>query len=255
VIIVAAIIGLTILGFLKRDVAPNRSEQARKQTESSGSPVAQLLRAPLKTYPALSAAQMEGLKETVAVVDTDFGRFAFEFYPEVAPQSVQNFVWLAKERFYDLQLVAGGTAGEGIHLDGISEDPKHAYRVKGEFSKLTVEPGTVLLERVIDPAYNEGVPEKADYLNSGSTTVWVALTPKPVWVPNYTVFGKVIEGLDVVQELSLAFTKGLPDYVSEVMVYRVRLVPRAQLLEVLAQPLEEPQHIPWAPQRTVLPPG
>jgi cyclophilin family peptidyl-prolyl cis-trans isomerase len=74
-------------------------------------------------------------------------------------------------------------------------------------------------------------------------------------VPNYTVFGKVIEGQDVVRELSLAFTKGFPDFVSEVLVYRVRLVPRAQLPEVLAQPLAEPQHIPWAPQRTVLPPG
>lgn len=254
-VLVVAAVGLVGLGSLKREVAPTRPEKERLATETAGNPTAELLRLPLKTYPALSSAELDQLKDTVVVVETDFGRFAFEFYPQVAPQAVQNFIWLAKDQFYDLQLVAGGIAGEGIRLDGISEDPKHLYRVKAEFSNLPVEAGTVLLERAIDPAYYDGVPEKADYLDSGSTSVWVALGPKPTWVPNYTVFGKVIEGQDVVRELSLAFTKGLPDFVSDLLVYRVRLVARAQLSEVLAQPLAEPQRIPWAPQRTVLPPG
>jgi cyclophilin family peptidyl-prolyl cis-trans isomerase len=255
VILVTASIGLTILGRLRRDVAPNRPEKERMETESAGSPVMGLLRSPVKTYPALSAAQMEELKQTVAVVETDFGRFAFEFFAGEAPQTVQNFIWLTTEHFYDLQLVAGGMARSGIELDGVSRDPQHAYRVKAEFNQHPVEPGAVLLERAVDPAYREGLAEKSDYLNSGSTTVWVALVPNATQMPNCTVFGKVIEGLDVVRELSLAFSKGFPGYVNEVLVYRVRLVPRSQLPEVLAQPVEEPQQIPWAPQRTVLPPG
>jgi cyclophilin family peptidyl-prolyl cis-trans isomerase len=255
VVLIVAVLGLVGLGFLKREVAPTRPEQKRMEAESAGNPMGELLRSPLKTYPPLTTVEAEELKNTVAVVETDFGRFAFEFYPEVAPQTVQNFIWLVKEHFYDVQLIASGITGEGIRLDGISADPKHQYRVKAEFSTIPVEAGAVLLERAIDPAYYEGEPEKAEFLNSGSTTVWVALAPKPAWVPNYTVFGKVIGGEDVVRELSSAFTKGLPGFATEVLVYRVRLVPRSQLAEVLAQPVEEPRHIPWAPQRTVLPPG
>jgi hypothetical protein len=118
-----------------------------------------------------------------------------------------------------------------------------------------VEPGAVLLQRAVDPAYREGLTEKSEYVNSGSTSVWVALTPNRAGEPDCAVFGKVVEGLNVVEDLSLAFSTGVPDYVSEVLVYRVRIVPRAQLPEVMAQPVEEPEHIPWAPHRIVLPPG
>ena len=254
-VLVVVSLGLIAVGFLKREVAPTRPEKERLEKESAGSPGAQQLQSPLKTYPAPSAAAMEELKEAVAVVETDFGRFAFEFYPEEAPQTVQNFIWLAKEHFYDLQLVAAGAARKGIALDGVFGDPKEAYRLKGEFNRHRVEPGAVLLQRAVDPAYREGLTEKSEYVNSGSTSVWVALTPNRAGEPDCTVFGKVVEGLNVVQDLSLAFSTGIPDYVSEVLVYRVRIVPRAQLPEVMAQPVEEPEHIPWAPQRLVLPPG
>ena len=243
------------LGYLGRQKSATRGERARAEAQGEGSPTAQQLGAPLKTYPALTAGDREQLKDTVAVVETDFGRFAFELYPEVAPQTVQNFVWLVQQRFYDQQLVAGGKPLEGISLDGFSQEAEFQYRIPGEFSNLEVEPGTVLLERAIDPGYWEGEPEKQEFLDSGSTRLWVALAPKPPQIPKFAVLGKVIAGLEVIEELSLAFTQGFPDYVDEVLVYRVRLVPRSQLQAVLAEPLVEPAQVPWAPERSLLPPG
>lgn len=247
---------LVVLGYVyKEEKSPTRADKARAQAAQAGSPVAEQLRAPLKRYPALTSEERERLKDTVAVVETDFGRFAFELYPEVAPQTVQNFVWLVGEHFYDGQLLAGGSPKEGISLDGFSTDSKFHYRIPGEFSDLEVEPGTVLLERTIDPGYVEGEPEEPEYLDSGRSRIWVALAPKPPWVPKYAIFGKVVAGMDVVRELSFVFTPGFPDYVSEVLVYRVRLVPRDRLQAVLAEPVVEPAQVPWAPERSLMPPG
>lgn len=255
VVILVVLLALIGLGRIFREKSPTRVEQVRRQMEAEGTPSAEQLGAPLKKYPPLSPAEQERLKDTIVVVETDFGRFAFEFYPEVAPQTVQNFVWLVEQHFYDQQLVAGGKPGDGLRLYSFSDDPRFLYRVEAEFSQLEVEAGVVMLERTIDRGFLEGDAEKSEYLNSGSTRVWIALGPKPAWVPKYTVFGKVIEGLEVVHELSLTFSQGLPDYADEVLVYQVRLVARGQLQSVLAEPLEEPTDIPWAPQRSLLPPG
>jgi len=254
-VILVGVLFLVGLGRIFREKNPTRVDQARRQMRAEGTASGEKLGAPLKKYPAVSSADQERLKDTIAVVETDFGRFALEFYPEVAPQTVQNFVWLVEEHFYDRQLVAAGSPGGGVTLYSYSDDPRFLYRLQAEFSELEVESGAVVLERTIDPGFMEGNPEKPEYLNSGSTRVWIALGPKPVWVPKYTVFGKVIEGLEVVHELSLTFAQGLPDYANEVLIYQVRLVPREQLQSVLAEPLEEPTDIPWAPQRGLLPPG
>jgi len=258
-VVVLVVAALIVLGSLFKGKSATREEKARSQQIAKDPTLAEHLRAGLKTYPPLSEAEQQRLKDTIAVVETDFGRFAFELLPELAPQTVQNFVWLAEQRFYDEQLVAGGEAMKGITLDGLSEDPEFNYRVRAEFSNLEVGPGTVVLTRTIDPGFAEGAPEKSEYLNSGSTRIWISLAPKPEWTPKFSIFGKVIEGMDVVEELSRAFSKafsqGPYQYVSEVLVYRVRLVPRGQLQAVLAEPLREPTQVPWAPQRSVLPPA
>ena len=259
VIVVLAVAGLILLGSLFKSKSATREEKARTQEEEKDPSLTEHLRTAVKSYPSLSEAEQERLKDTIAVVETDFGRFAFELLPEVAPQTVQNFVWLAEQRFYDEQLVAGGEEMKGITLDGFCDDPDFKYRMQAEFSNLEAGPGTVVLTRNIDPGYMEGAQEKPEYVNSGSTRVWVALTPKPQWTPRFAVFGKVIEGMEVVEELSRAFSQafsgGPYQYASEVLVYRVRLVPRDQLQAVLAEPVEELARVPWAPQRSVLPPA
>jgi len=54
----------------------------------------------------------------------------------------------------------------------------------------------------------------------------------------------------------LTFSEGLPDYAKEVLVYQVRVVPRAQLEEVFREPVEEPSLIPaGGDEGAPLPPG
>jgi cyclophilin family peptidyl-prolyl cis-trans isomerase len=116
------------------------------------------------------------------VLDTTAGTMTIELFPEVAPRTVAHFRRLVGEGWYDgkpfYRVVAGHViqAGDG----GENDEPT----VPAEFNERPHVVGAVGLARDEDP-------------DSGSTEFYVCLAPRPHLDGRYTVFGQVVEGLDV----------------------------------------------------------
>src|SRR5215475_11645062 len=146
------------------------------------------------------------LDDEVAVFDTDYGTFKIALYPDVAPRHVENFKKLIRDKFYDGLgfhrvipdfIIQGGssqTRGGGNRALWGTGDPNQP-KVPAEFSTRPFVRGTVGMARTSDP-------------NSADSQFFICLRPNPDWNGQYTVFGEVIQGLNIVQIISNAPTDG-----------------------------------------------
>jgi cyclophilin family peptidyl-prolyl cis-trans isomerase len=138
--------------------------------------------------------------EVEAVVSTDMGSFRFEFAPEKAPKHVAQFLKLAREGYYDgsafHRVVANGIIQGG---DPLLKNPKTARNLwgsgglnllPGEFSDLKHERGVVSTVRI---------PDKPD---SDGSQFFVCASPQPVLDGKFSAFGRITEGMDVVERIS-----------------------------------------------------
>ena len=152
--------------------------------------------------PAPSSASSSGL---VAVVETLKGTFTIRLLPDVAPQHVKHFVETAKSGDYDgttfHRVIMGGIIQGG---DPLSKDPDKASRygtgglglLKAEFSDQKFVRGTVAAVRL---------PSSID---SAGSQFFVCLQPQPALAGQYTVFGEVVSGMEVVDQISLTPVDG-----------------------------------------------
>jgi len=147
---------------------------------------------------AEEAAQLE------AVVTTDLGVIRFEFLPNKALKHSQQFVKLARAGFYD------GSAFHRVITRGIIQggdpqlkDPKTPRerwgagalnQIADEFSDINHVRGTVSTVRI---------PGQA---NSGGAQFFICASPQPQLDGQFSAFGHVTEGIDVVERISLAPT-------------------------------------------------
>jgi peptidyl-prolyl cis-trans isomerase B (cyclophilin B) len=139
----------------------------------------------------------------IIVVETEKGTFEFETYPNEAPKTVARILELIRKRFYNGHRFHRVIPGFVIQIG----DPSTRDMTKkdawgrggsgtpigiGEFSKLrTHVRGAVGMAHLDDPA-------KAD------SQFYVTLAPAPQLDGKYTVFGKVISGMDVVTKIAFA---------------------------------------------------
>jgi cyclophilin family peptidyl-prolyl cis-trans isomerase len=126
----------------------------------------------------------------IAVIETNKGTFKFELLSDIAPGTVQNFVKLAKKGFYDgtiFHRVIRGFMMQGGDPEGTGSGGP-GYTIKAEFSKRKHVAGTVAMARTADP-------------NSAGSQFYVCFAPAPHLDGQYTVFGQVTEGMDVVREV------------------------------------------------------
>ena len=126
-----------------------------------------------------------------AVITLDNGNaIRIEFFPEDAPKTVENFVTLAKKRFYDgltfhrvepgFVVQGGDPKGDGTGGPG--------YKIKAEFNKQPHVRGAVAMACSNDP-------------DSAGSQFYITLGPANFLDGKYTVFGKVISGMDVVDKI------------------------------------------------------
>jgi len=140
--------------------------------------------------------------ELEAVVSTDLGTFRFEFAADKAPKHVQQFLTLARQGYYDgsafFRVVANGIIQGG---DPLLKNPKTARNLwgsgglnllAGEVSDLKHERGVVSTVRI---------PDKPD---SDGAQFFVCIYPQPPLDGKFTAFGRVTEGMDVVEKISQA---------------------------------------------------
>ncbi len=131
------------------------------------------------------------VKFEMEIAGKDAGSFVMELYPEYAPITVDNFIKLVKDKYYDglkFHRVMDGFMAQG----GMNEEDK-ASSIKGEFALNGVENnlqhdrGIVSMARTNDP-------------NSASSQFFICYNREGVahLDGSYAAFGKVIEGMEVV---------------------------------------------------------
>jgi peptidyl-prolyl cis-trans isomerase B (cyclophilin B) len=144
--------------------------------------------------------QAERATDLEAVVTTDLGEFRFEFAPAKAPKHVAQFLELARQGFYDgsafHRAVVGGLIQGGDPGLKDPKTPRELWGKGGRDVKMASEPsdlkhvrGTVSAVRVYDP-------------NTDGTQFFICLSAMPALDPLYTPFGRVVEGLDIVEKIS-----------------------------------------------------
>ena len=136
---------------------------------------------------------------TEAVVATAKGSFTIRLLPEVAPKHAALFVQTAKAGGYDgttfHRIIMGGIIQGG---DPLTKDPGKASQygtgglglLKAELSDRPFVRGTVAAVR------------RPSSLDSAGTQFFVCLQPQPSLAKQYTVFGEVVSGMEVVDQIS-----------------------------------------------------
>ena len=127
-----------------------------------------------------------------AVISTDLGDMTVELWNDVAPKHVENFLKLGRDGFYDnltFHRIIPGFVVQGGCPNGTGTGGP-GWNVKAEFNDRLHEPGVLSMARSADP-------------DSAGSQFFVCLTREKCQHLDgqYTGFGKVIEGLDIVEKL------------------------------------------------------
>ena len=172
----------------------------------AGLVVAVLLAAPSQDPPKPPAsASAPAAAAPTAVVETEQGPFVIRLRPDLAPKHVAHFLKTAKAGGYDgtvfHRIIPGGIIQGG---DPLSKDPRNAARygtgglglLKAEFSDQAFARGVVAAAR------------RPSSVDSGGSQFFVVLTEQPALKGQYTIFGEVAEGMEVVDKLGAAPVDG-----------------------------------------------
>jgi len=168
-----------------------------------GTPDPVAAQAPKPTEPAPPAATpgakpaepkkgSKPVKQTAVITMDKGGEIVIDFYPADAPKTVENFVKLAKKGFYDG--VVFHRREENFVIQG--GDPKGngtggpGYTIPAEFNKQKHVRGAVAMARTQDP-------------NSAGSQFYICLAPANFLDGQYTVFGIVTKGMDVVDKVKV----------------------------------------------------
>ncbi|HYZ84774.1 MAG TPA: peptidylprolyl isomerase [Bryobacteraceae bacterium] len=150
--------------------------------------------------PSKPAAASPAPEESEAVITTDLGTIRFEFAPDKAPKHVAQFIKLAQQGYYDgsgfHRVFANGIIQGGDPLLKKPSTPKKLWGTGGlnllpaEYSDLKHERGVVSTVRI---------PDKP---NSDGAQFFIVVSPQPALDGQYSSFGRVTEGMDVVERIS-----------------------------------------------------
>jgi peptidyl-prolyl cis-trans isomerase B (cyclophilin B) len=162
-----------------------------------------------------TVAELAGYR---AVLETSLGDITVSLTPDKAPEHVRNFLRLAELGVYDdmtFHRVVKGFVVQTGHLPTrkapLSDTQrKHVRTLKAEFNDQKHVLGTLSMARLAEP-------------DTASTSFFVVTAPAAMLDDKYTVFGKVEQGLDVVQQIEAVAVNGETP-VQEVTLKRVRVV-------------------------------
>lgn len=141
-----------------------------------------------------------------ADIETTQGQIKIQFFPNEAPNHVKNFQDLAKKGFYDgvvfHRLVKGFViqAGDPNTKNDSNREAwgtgGPGYTINEEFNNISHDRGIISMARTADP-------------NSAGSQFFIVLNDSKFLDNQYTVFGKVIEGMDVVDKIANVSTNAM----------------------------------------------
>lgn len=153
---------------------------------------------PAASEPASATPNMEEeLKGKIAVIETNLGTIKFQFLDNKAPGHVKNFIDLAKKGFYDGTrfhrvipgfMIQGGDPKSKAGDRAVMGTGDPGYKIKAEFNDTKHDRGIVSMARSQDP-------------DSAGSQFFICVAKADFLDGKYTAFGKVTEGLDVVDKI------------------------------------------------------
>ena len=182
-----------------------------------------------------------GKQLDVAVISTKYGDIVLEFYPKGAEKHVDSFITHAKNGYFDGTtfhrvipgyIIQGGDPnskdddrsndGLGGHAanfygEGEEENPE-TWMLPAEFNDRPHITGTLSMAR------SPGRP------NSAGSQFFICAGPTPQLDNKYTVFGQVVEGLDVIQKI-VNTPRDRRDNPKEKVEMTVKIIPRSEALD------------------------
>ena len=132
----------------------------------------------------------------IVTFETTEGVIKAELYPEIAPNSVNNFISLVQKGFYDgviFHRVIAGFMIQGGDPDGVGTGGP-GYSIKGEFAQNGFENNLRHTEGVLSMARSQ-MPDSA------GSQFFIMHKDAPHLDGAYAAFGKVTEGMDIVDEI------------------------------------------------------
>ena len=174
-------------------------------------------------------ATMEVTNPVATMEIENYGTVKIELYPDLAPETVANFITLANRGFYDgltfhrvvkdFMIQGGDPEGTGQGSAKISDlkdgGEDTAYSIKGEFvangvnNTLKFEEGVIGMARNDYTLYSSTLTEES--YNSGSSQFFIMTADNTSLNGYYTSFGKVIEGMDVIHNIENVEVKAADD--------------------------------------------
>ena len=137
----------------------------------------------------------------IVTFETTEGVIKAELYPEIAPNSVNNFISLVQKGFYDgviFHRVIAGFMIQGGDPDGVGTGGP-GYSIKGEFAQNGFENNLRHTEGVLSMARSQ-MPDSA------GSQFFIMHKDAPHLDGAYAAFGKVTEGMDVVDKIAMTET-------------------------------------------------
>lgn len=143
-----------------------------------------------------SVTPIDELSTWQAQLETTMGTITLAFSPDVAPGHVRNFLRLAELGVYDDTAFHRVVPGFAVQAGDLSsrvgaltqKQRRYVGTVPGEFNQTPHVKGTVSMARGADP-------------DSASTSFFICTAPAPSLDGTYTAFGRVVDGLDVVERI------------------------------------------------------
>jgi cyclophilin family peptidyl-prolyl cis-trans isomerase len=217
VVLVAVIGGAWFLGLIPGSASPTASPTPSIDTSQLGPPSA----TPMASPPAEPAGD-----GTQATIETELGDIVIELYTESSPVAAENFINLAEAGFYNgvgfhriiqnFMIQGGDPDGDGSGGPGytIPDDP-----VVGDYSR-----GQVAMAR---PANADG----SQIPDSQGSQFFIMVGDRPELASGgYSIFGNVVSGMDVVDQIVAGESTGPPSdsAITPVIMERVTIQPPAE---------------------------
>ncbi|BBB90187.1 peptidylprolyl isomerase [Methylomusa anaerophila] len=159
--------------------------------------------------------QAAAKKNSIALFETSMGNFKVELFEDKAPITSQNFITLVNKKFYDglifhrvidgFMIQGGDPRGNGTGGPG--------YTIPDEFNPELKHSGPGILSMA-----NAGP-------NTGGSQFFITLVATPWLDKHHAVFGKVVEGLEVVQAIGKSKTGPNDKPVENVVIKKITIQP------------------------------
>jgi peptidyl-prolyl cis-trans isomerase B (cyclophilin B) len=138
-----------------------------------------------------------------AVMSTSQGQMTMAFYYDVAPHTVNHFLTLSEQGYYNglifHRIVPGFVVQGGDPLGTGMGGP--GYHIIAEFSDRKHLPGVLSMARSGDPLEGQGLRPRPEFANSAGSQFFLMLEHRDHLDGRYSAFGKVMQGQDVVKAL------------------------------------------------------